>query len=82
MVSATWTLLASKLNCLGITKSHKAVRARASAVLSITGESTGTSHLCTANKLRLRYDMDFGGSLYASSAFVRTMAMSANQPSI
>lgn len=51
-------------------------------MLSIIGKSTGTSHLCTADELRRRYDMDFGGSLYASSAFVRTVAMCANQSSI
>lgn len=50
-------------------------------MLSIIGKSTGTSHPRIAKQQRRRYDMDFGGSLYASSAFARNIAMSANESS-
>jgi hypothetical protein len=66
-----------KLTLAGITRSVKLVVMKAFAVLSITGKGTHcTSHANMSETQSNRYDMDFSGSAYSTSAFIRDITLS------
>jgi len=72
-----------KLTQAGITKLVKLVVMKGFAVLSITGKGTHcTSHINMQETQSNRYDMDFSGSAYSTSAFIRDIALSSTQAQV
>ena len=65
----------------GITKSVRHVVTRELAVLSTTGMCPRRrSCVDDGETQRSRYDMDFSGSAYSTSAFIRDVALSLTKP--
>ena len=65
----------------GITKSVRHVVTREFAVLSTTGTCPPRrSCIDDIETHRSRYDMDFSGSAYSTSAFIRDVALSLTRP--